>query len=1368
MALFLPAIAAIGAIGSWITARKVQDYLDPYDPGKYEGRARANAQVLARLDGGEGYYGIQQTIAHRTIGGLPGSMKLDFIRSEKTPEELEYALRTVIDAEVEKWHANPGDLGYGDIFLAPFRSGSGVSLSSFGMLMDSGKRAMDAAVSNAKGEGTTVGRAAAEQLGLEDGSFGHKILSGTFDAAALLAGDPLIVGGKAVKGFRAAHGAGRAALDRKAIDFVLSRRRVTKWAEEMVDLRSPSEVQRWATFGGSSMEAPTAMRIAAASSRDDVLEALRQGLFTGDLPHLPIWPWLGKGTEKVWSMAHNMPVVRLGQRVWDAEVNLQKVEAMDDFRRHADYLFGGATIKEVMEEMGTKGALTKGDERIMKSFGFDAGPAGESLGMKASDFWADKMMRADPLTRLQLYQTFQTKAVRFWGKRTFGATDSQIDEAMHKLQLNGRGLEDMATRQFHNASKLNPHQRVYESQLPYMLQTMSYDDYISLAAELTPKRISKMSRKAYIQFNTKLERALSPVKRLWLANFRYPLRNGLEEFLGMMAHPKYGPEYRSVIMDRMAGRIGQVPVIGAPVRRSGWKMGRMRSNVPEVEEFVEEMAQRAVTEMPGYIQSNKLLRHYIDQNIGAVPKEVERALKRDHMWAGMTWSVVNKENAGYRLAHFHVVNQQMLRDRLTKLMLSEWDNPNKVNVAREWLGSTEGKDYLRRFAEAWGDDVDEVISTHLQLIEKNLPGKLLSLARRGEVSMDEISRHMADLPNITWGPVALAETATGHKAIKAQAKLFAKHGGFFGWAGDVVDAVGRVPGYEAAVRTELRRLRTMALENGAKVADEDLLVAAKKHAERFILRHADTPLNRTRADMLVGGMIPFFDAQVRFWKRWGRIAATNPGYVEKTRLLMTAGESTGWLEEDDYGNLVGKIPVASQLFSAISGRFVGADVAGDWFKFTFDQKRQEELGLKGDIGQAGRLILPRGVPFWGDVFPGFSPLITFPVDFLTLNRPAFDTVRENILGASSFRADKVDTRKDFIGNMVAHVQVGWVDKIFKAFNGANTRDADFLGAWADAMSYLAYKRSTDDKIWAPKDDAELQDFIDEAGDMARKMWMIRGSLQAFVPWNPTKMPFGGAIAEKWHEYRNEFGPEEGLVKFLDEFGEKAFAFTVRKSKHEQGAAIAASPEAEEFYDNNPQFFRRFPEVAGFFTREMEGEFDPDFYKQQLLEGKREAIPPHDWWADVMYLSGNRKYYDEIVPQYERLEMAGADRQYLSQWLREQRAQIEVEYPGWGMGYAQWALRAEQRNQTLNELRSAVLDETVNETKGAKAIKQFIDVYDAAMRQANVMGFTTLKSEQMAPTRAWLRSQAQQLLRSGGPNFEAVYSYLWQRELEDVE
>ena len=687
--------------------------------------------------------------------------------------------------------------------------------------------------------------------------------------------------------------------------------------------------------------------------------------------------------------------------------------------------------------------------------------------------------------------------------------------------------------------------------------------------------------------------------------------------------------------------------------------------------------------------------------------------------------------------------------------------------AKHWANKQRFQERMRKFIEI-----------KRKMIETNIPPSLMDDAMaKGWVNWEDVLRYQNELPEWVYGPHLLGE-ANGPSAIQAQASWFKRKGGFFGMAGEFVDYVGRIPGYEAAYRTEVLRLKKLSQDLGVKIGEQDLNRQARRIAERHIINYVDTPTNRTKVDMIMRSVIPFVDSHVRFWKRWGKIALRNPGYVEKSRLLVGIGEQEGYLERNEYGDLVGNFPIVSQLFQVMSSAVVG-NAAMDWFKVSYDRRQEEIQGVTGDINDmAQSLIVPRGVPFWTDLFPGWSPMITMPVDWLTANRPNFEFVQKAFLGGP-INAERMDVRKGFFDNVFAHFNISWVGKVFNVFHGDDYRDASFMGSVVDALNYEVYSRSTDEQIWTPSSREELEELLETARNKAKFMWFMRGSMQAWSPFTPTAFPFGKAQADKWREYRQEYGPEEGSAKFIEEYGERAFGWTIGKSKNVittyegkqiGGPAIAASQEAEDFYDANREFFRDHPYVAGFFTRDMEGEFDNGFWREQILKGSREPLPPREWWADMMYKLGNRKYFDEIKPVYNELLARGnVGNDVATAWLAQQRDLIDQEFPGWKSQYGDWSARLTMRQDTLADLRMAIERPEVAEMKGTEPIRLFINAYDTALGRANQMGFKTLTAGAVAPLRQVLSRYARELQdRYGSRTFESVYQYLFQYELEEAE
>lgn len=1273
---------------------------------EFDTRLQAIERIFAELDKAEGWNGNEAIVARRFMQKIPATVKADLARSNLEGWKLGQALLLLQAREVEKYRKNPRALGFGEIAGAAGGAlGQGHPWRSFVLGSETPARLLDEAVSRKVGRSDSLGRHNARALGLEEDSVMFDLVSGTSDAAKIFLLDPLIVFGKLAK-LRALK---KLPQSLGMLDAAIANPRTVKWAEKMAKVESGAEVYRWARLSGGHVEMDLAQKIAREGDAKKVLNLLGDGAVRGKTGPLPLYPFLPGVKEKAQSLSARLPIVRGFQPVWFDTLDPHAPKYFDDLRAAGNYLF--KDTKEVSKRI-------------------------------------DDIANASHERRVPLVHKFFDEGITSKLKDA-GADDNAIRKAFEKMKDEGGfwgGLDEQAfgTKLLPDGLRPAGEIPIFETQLRYQTPVPSYFDITRLT------RYVKKYGKFEVPIEDFVRSIQSPLKSFWLMNPRYIARNAMEEMASMASNPVWGGAYVKELGEWALSATGRAFAAGGRFISKTGRISRVKGT-PEVEEIVkagEKIADEI--EIPLRIRSTNLARRYAGYQ-GPVPEEAVKTARKEGLWDWHAWSYVKREDVGYVDAWHHTVNRQVLGDTLTQQMLSKWDEgvDGARAAGKAWL--TDNEWYLRKFKD-WGSTPDEMVDAQIEILKRVVPEGLWDNARAGHITREALKANVNLGPEVVWGPVNI-NNLTGPAATKAVATNMMRKGRnwFFDVSGGAVDALGRVPGYKAAYKTEKARLTKLAKEAGvldSTVSADDIERGAARFAEKQILKYADNPYDRTRAGEWMASMVGFADAHIRYWKRWGRIAINNPGFAEKTRLLFGAGEDLGWIETDDRGMHVFQIPVMPQFVAKITG----FDGAKDWFKLTVGKDVEEE----GKVTQVASVIFPKGIPFSVDILPGFMPVMSLPVDWVTMDRPNLQWVRDTVLGGGA--GERIDPDRSWTDNLIAHVQTGWVDKLSRAVF-PNDRDRMYSNSVKDALAYLAYKG----------EDISKTEVQEKAKRQARTMWLTRGLTQFISPYSPTAFPFGADVIDDYRKMRTEFGPEIGTANFLDKWGENAFAYTVSKSKT-VGAPLAASKAADQFFMKNQPFFEQFPTVGGYFTRDLEGEFDYTAYLRGIRRGQRRITPPAEWVADVMYRQGNREYYEEIKPLYDEAKASGEyDSRALSQWLKDRRQEVDDRFPGWLEAWSAWSQRQTKRDADIAALRAAIDHPSVADSPTAKALGEWIFNYDSALRAVRENGDVSFGSDRYEELRRVLAAEADKIKQQyQSRGFDAIYEFLFRREIEDFE
>jgi hypothetical protein len=1275
------------------------------------GRARMVETTFSKAERGEDYMGAEQVIARKAIRSLPASMKADLARSSVAPELLGEGLRQLQELRVQQYRQNPSRLTAGDIAAQPLWDVErGDLLHTVFHAIEAPARLADhatAQIAKDVGRPMTLGQAwagAAEDPSLLDNpDLLFRVASGTVDAAKMVLLDPAIALGSFAKALNLRKVPHAAA----GVEKLIASRAVGRWAERAAAKTSPTEIIDFARVSGSDLPVHVAREIAEAPTTAEVLNTLRnRALEVHAFPTSGVF----KGKAPYWR--RRMPIVRAGSRVWQEAVDINSPHFVDDLTDAGRYLYGDDAPAAV--------------DRVLNA------PRGRQLD-EAMKFWDEGLAS--------------------WAERN--GISAQYQEAAGKLGQSGEGFWAWRDQAF--GMGLLPDGIRPRAEMPWLKTQLRYTFPVPSYRDLTllKRNLRGVGGKA-LESLDRLSEARG-LKSAWLMNPRYVLRNSMEEVLSLLGHPEFGGVYFEHLREGIVG-LGRLSLAAGRTILRGKGARAVEQTISATTKGVQGLIDEGVTaaknaDLPLYLRSRNLLRSQAGY-LGPVSDETLKLAKKEGIWDWHVWRYHTQgETPGYLHAWHHTLNHQLLGDRAVQEALAHWDDV-PLEKLKTWAASDAAKTNYFSFLPKEVREAPNWAEGTFELIRQMIPeGEVLEAARRGAVPLSVLERNVNLGPKFAWGPVPVS-WLQGPQATKTMGQLFTKgREKFFDVAGAVTDYVGRVPGYKAAYEFETNRVRKLAQDLGVygkSILDDDIDRIAGRYAAREIPKYADSPVFRTRAGEFLRSVIGFGDARLRFWTRWARVAVRNPPYVEGIRLLFGGGENLGWIQTDERGTQTVQIPVMAQLAS----KLVGKDAAEDWFRVTVNRK-QEEFGP----GALGKLILPKGVPFSVKIFPGFMPVLSLPVDWLTLDRPGVQWLRRAVLGDVG---ERIDPNRSWNENLLAHVSIGWLDKIVRGAFGSE-RDLQFGNSVKDALAYLAYKGED-------VSDPEVQE---KARNLAKLSWITKGLTQAVSPWSPSEWPFKREIVEDWREWRAQDGPELATQKLFEKYGEEAWLYTVPRTQAGKTAESASvkppvtTKEAEDFYRAHKGFFEQFPQTAGYFTTDMDGEYDFQALSAQIKRGQRVNLPPDEWIARAMYLRGNREYYEVVRPQAEAARVQGASEEKVSRWLSQKRFEIDEKYPGWLTAWSAWSQRQEFRQQAIDELRVSIHDPAVAETDTSKAIAEFMRLHDQALLLARQNGDTSLRSKRYAQAREVLAKRASEIAeRYKSRGFESVYRTLFQNELED--
>lgn len=1463
--MFRALIAGASILGGLSFFQRFWSRQDPLSPHGKDPATAEVLQVFAEAETArevpnlenqwEPVRGLDQIVASKVIQDIPASTKLDFARSHKDTGSIKEFLGKMQRSAIEKAHANPESVQYGDPWKTAWTQiKRGSFIEGAGLVAEAPKRMLDAAFSRRVGKTDSFGRNFMRSIGVEEGETLFAPISGTIDAAGVILGDPTLAVGKATSLVRKGLTEGEIQLSRMGTkqlarrfaanriikdaetgkeylnlsDFAVNMPGVRNWAKKVAN--EPVEsVLHWEKLGGGVLDGKIngqdiRQLIGKAETPEQVQDILKTGLDLGQIYRLPVY---AEGAFKNrLSLLGRAQYTNYGRKVWDDAIDLDDPKLEDNFYTLWNYFHKNTDeaktwLADFMnaapeKRVGIADRMVKEglEKRAIELTAHQAKALGKKIGLKVNTWdelveqatqgkLSDVRARAEALDiKLpdsgRIRGTFKNALRSIPVKEANDATDNLMKYASGYFTQKERAYGYIPGHTFAMPmldTQLRQHMFVPSFQSLWMWEQ-------ELAGQATKfGRVKKFGADA----TYRLDKLMAPWRGVMTMTPRSQMRNLSDDTISGISHPYYGGRVLRNLAWSAWDVTGGMAHPGRPIFqfiksiRSAEGQTAMQRFRRAVELTSLESSERTLkrakklglgekgienARMPDRIRTALQYTKLVGSGVANDPELVAQLNARKITEVDWTnWTTVTRNNTAYPETWSHFVNHQVLQDDAVKIILANLDDPDRSKaMLRSFLESERGLTQVAMAKQA-GLSPEDFIDAKYELIRYAIPDEIMDYAKSGYVPGEVLTKlwkkGMKDgdwgaLPDAVTGPSFLFN-ASGNNSGKIIGSLSESIGKAvdysYGVGGAIGDQLGRSRIYTEAYLEHYTRLRAKAAAMGKVASDEELAYRARRWAEREVRERVDDYSERTRIGTLSRGYASFLDAHLRFWKRWGRIAAKNPEHLEKMRLLFGAGESMGWIEPDDNGNLVFTVPVAPQLAAAVlPGE---QDLYESWFSFTVGaaSKGILDAGMEDGVAKMaenfGKVITPRGLPFSVDVIPGLSPVLSFPIDYLTLNHlPNLRGLAEIILGpAQRYDPSKAGITDSIIGSFIP----AWAKDLGSIMEDEE-HDVVKGNAVANALKYHIWKFNEDNGRLPTAE--EQKEVYKKAQQTAKWALVGRVASRLFAPWSQSRVPYGKEMAEDWHHFSAEFGPEVGFTKFMDKYGEGAIGYTVPASKKTDGGApLNYSEEAERFYVEQPEFFERYGRVAGFFTRDMPG-FDLDVYGRMRSRGDRTAIPPKEILGEAFYRLGNREYYDKVRPAYlaQLANAQGEEERYaVSLWLDAQKKAIDEKYPGWSGAYAAAASNVLMRQKDMDELRMALEDPLVADMDATKAAKGFLRLYDEALSQANAKGAKTIQGRDFIDTRKWLAEQAANIYattRSEG--FQSIYEFLFRPQLERLE
>jgi hypothetical protein len=226
-----------------------------------------------------------------------------------------------------------------------------------------------------------------------------------------------------------------------------------------------------------------------------------------------------------------------------------------------------------------------------------------------------------------------------------------------------------------------------------------------------------------------------------------------------------------------------------------------------------------------------------------------------------------------------------------------------------------------------------------------------------------------------------------------------------------------------------------------------------------------------------------------------------------------------------------------------------------------------------------------------------------------------------------------------------------------------------------------------------QDEAGVREAMQASQDKGNTLWWLRGLTQFFSPGAPISQFYAeqdsklvplGVLLDSIRKTENDIRDKGGTFQdqidgVVNQYGDLVLPYLASISE----SNVPGSESSKAFYkfkNENPDLFRRYPDVAGYFGPNT-NEFDQKIYNIQKRAGELSALPKEEIAAQIEQLWGNFRYN-----KYDReLTQALGETPLKSYALSMMESQIKSSLPSWNRTLA----FQEYNDEIINSVNSIV-------------------------------------------------------------------------------
>lgn len=523
----------------------------------------------------------------------------------------------------------------------------------------------------------------------------------------------------------------------------------------------------------------------------------------------------------------------------------------------------------------------------------------------------------------------------------------------------------------------------------------------------------------------------------------------------------------------------------------------------------------------------------------------------------------------------------------------------------------------------------------------------------------------------------------------------------------IINKLSREPLYALETQKQYKILEPL-LEAGMDKGEA--LTLAQNRATATMTRYVHNIAERTQFSETARNFMPFFFAQQQAWARAGRLLAENPGAFRQYQLATSMIHEVGHVQKDAEGQ--------DHLVYPGSG-FLGAAVPSVLAKIGLPMAGSVPVSVGGDVRSLASVF-----PMSEQEF-SFGPVVSLPLNAMRSMFPELTPAVQGILGEQGANAD-------VISQLI--MPNATVRRTYEALT-KNDSNRSFANAEISIIQSLSFQQEQAMRKWKEsgksEDDPDApsivpgaaagavkrQEFLDRVRMQTRVLMMTKAAIGAVAPMSP-QMNIGElGMTDEMQALIKAKGFSEGTAEFL-RLHPDATPYTVYKTTANTNSPLAATSAAGQFIENNRALMGSHPYAAAWFIPQSQGDFDNGVYNEQLAMGLRHRKSPEQVMKDIYVAQGDRQYFDEDKPAYDKaIAAAGGNKLKVqaikSQWS-EYKRQFQKQNPIWAENI-QSGDRGIERTQALDQMRDLFdkgLAPPGPQSDGIKSLLQDWDEYNS--------------------------------------------------------